>query len=90
MLLKLGVSLNGLQQREVACATYQGNRQALPQIVGCAEAAGQAGRGAGRLLAALAGPIDSDRIFKQFDLAARRGVVAAVPAAATRWHCCFF
>ena len=52
MLLKLGISLNGLQQREVACATYKEIGKRYPEIVGCAEAAGQAGRGPGCVLSA--------------------------------------
>ena len=50
MLLKLGVSLTGLDQRDVACATYTEIGKRYPDIVRCAEGARQAGTGPGRVL----------------------------------------
>ena len=43
MLFKLGVSLVGLKQRDVACATFSEIGKRYPEISGCAQGAGQAG-----------------------------------------------
>ena len=78
MLLKLGVSLIGLDQRDVACATFKEIGKRYPEIVRRAEATRQAGTGAGRVLSAAVAASTRDAIFGQFDLVARGAVVAAV------------
>ena len=92
MLLKLGISLNGLQQREVACATYKEIGKRYPEIVGRAEATRQAGTGPGRVLSAASSgehrPRQYFRTFRARGKAGRRGrrfrrqrfAGAAVPA----------
>ena len=88
MLLKLGISLNGLQQREVACATYKEIGKRYPEIVGRAEAARQAGRGAGRVLSAACRHRQRRhfRTIRACAVAARSWPPSR--AAAIRWRCC--
>ena len=93
MLLKLGVSLNGLQPARRRLRHLQGDRQALPQIVGRAEAAGQAGTGAGRVLSAAFSALPSHRPATAFSDSSSSPTGARpwwppFPAAATRWRCC--
>ena len=77
MLLKLGVSLVGLDQRDVACATFTRNRQALSVDFRRAQGTRQAGTGSGRLLTALPGR-DLSGLFSSFDITSRGSVIAAV------------
>ena len=71
MLLKLGVSLVGLNQRDVACATFAEIGKRYPEHFRRAQGPRQAGTGAGRVLTGRARQRSFPTSFSTFDLASR-------------------
>ena len=77
MLLKLGVSLVGLDQQRRRLRDLLGDRQALSRHFRRPEGTRQAGTGPGRVLTAPPG-IEPSGLFSPLDLASRHAVIAAV------------